>query len=150
MNKPVESLPAEKLEYLKRRTDKYFSKSRQIVEKFGDRTVTYGVFLRRGVICAVNPAICVLRSYYSAKDVDCGVDGADHAAAQEHAVGDRPVAELLDDLPRFAEVLVGAALEVFELLGRQGFNGFVHSATSASGTILAARSANMAKRFGAC
>src|SRR5258706_50937 len=57
MNKPVESLPAEKLEYLKRRTDKYFSKSRQIVEKFGDRTVTYGVFLRRGVICAVNPAI---------------------------------------------------------------------------------------------
>jgi len=69
MNKPVESLPADKLEYLKRRTDKYFSKSRQIVEKFGDRTVTYGVFLRRGVICAVNPAIDVLRSYYSAKAV---------------------------------------------------------------------------------
>src|SRR5438105_804612 len=67
MNKPVESLPAEKLEYLRRRTDKYFSKSRQIVEKFGDRTVSYGVFLRRGVICAVNPAIDVLRSYYSAK-----------------------------------------------------------------------------------
>jgi nicotinate phosphoribosyltransferase len=67
MNKPVESLPAEKLEYLKRRTDKYFTKSRQIIEKFGDRTVTYGVFLRRGVICAVNPAIDVLRSYYSAK-----------------------------------------------------------------------------------
>src|SRR6059036_2760706 len=67
MNKPVESLPADKLEYLKRRTDKYFSKSRQIVEKFGDRPVTYGVFLRRGVICAVNPAIDVLRSYYSAK-----------------------------------------------------------------------------------
>ncbi len=67
MNKPVESLPADRLEYLKRRTDKYFSKSRQIVEKFGDRTVTYGVFLRRGVICAVNPAIDVLRSYYSAK-----------------------------------------------------------------------------------
>ena len=67
MNKPVESLPADKLEYLKRRTDKYFSKSRQIVEKFGDRTVTYGVFLRRGVICAVNPAIDVLRSHYSAK-----------------------------------------------------------------------------------
>src|SRR6266478_2117082 len=67
MNKPFESLPADKLEYLRRRTDKYFSKSRQIVEKFGDRTVTYGVFLHRGVICAVNPAIDVLRSYYSAK-----------------------------------------------------------------------------------
>src|SRR6266849_957123 len=36
MNKPVESLPAEKLEYLKRRT----------------------------VICAVNPAIDALRTYY--------------------------------------------------------------------------------------
>jgi len=67
MNKPVESLPAERLEYLKRRTDKYFTKSRSIIEKFGDRTVTYGVFLRRGVICAVNPAIDVLRSHYSAK-----------------------------------------------------------------------------------
>jgi len=64
MNKPVESLPAEKLEYLKRRTDKYFTKTRQIVEKFGDRIVTYGIFLRRGVICAVNPAIDVLRTYY--------------------------------------------------------------------------------------
>ena len=67
MNKPVESLPAEKLEYLKRRTDKYFTKSRSIIDKFGDRTVSYGVFLRRGVICAVNPAIDVLRTYYSAK-----------------------------------------------------------------------------------
>src|SRR6266571_4888090 len=64
MNKPVESLPKEKLEYLKRRTDKYFTKSREIVERFGDRTVTYGVFLRRGVICAVNPAIDTLRTYY--------------------------------------------------------------------------------------
>jgi len=68
MNKLVESLPAEKLEYLKRRTDKYFTKSRRIIEKFGDRTVTYGVFLRRGVICAVNPAIDALRTYYSAAE----------------------------------------------------------------------------------
>jgi nicotinate phosphoribosyltransferase len=67
MNKPVESLPAEKLEYLRRRTDKYFTKSRQILEKFGDRSVTYGVFLRRSVICAVNPAIDLLRQYYSAQ-----------------------------------------------------------------------------------
>src|SRR5450631_3355259 len=67
MNKSVESLPAEKLEYLRRRTDKYFTKSRQILEKFGDRSVTYGVFLRRSVICAVNPAIDLLRQYYSAQ-----------------------------------------------------------------------------------
>src|SRR5437899_12821713 len=93
MNKPVESLAAEKLEYLKRRTDKYFSKSRQIVEKFGDRTVTYGVFLRRGVICVVNPATDVLRSHYSAKTEPLRItrlheDGAivpDHKALLRYA-----------------------------------------------------------------
>jgi len=64
MNKPVEPLPEDKLEFLRSRTDKYFTKSRQIVERFGDTTVTYGVFLRHGVICAVNPAIELLRQYY--------------------------------------------------------------------------------------
>jgi nicotinate phosphoribosyltransferase len=64
MNKPVESLPADKREYLRARTDKYFTKSREVVEKFGDTTVTYGVFLRHGVVCAVNPAIEFLRQYY--------------------------------------------------------------------------------------
>ena len=64
MNKPAETLSADKVSYLRERTDKYFSKSREIIEKFGDRTVTYGVFLRHGVICAVNPAIEVLRQYY--------------------------------------------------------------------------------------
>jgi nicotinate phosphoribosyltransferase len=64
MNKPAEALSADKMRYVHERTDKYFSKTRAIVEKFGDKTVTYGVFLRRGVICAVNPAIEVLRQYY--------------------------------------------------------------------------------------
>ena len=66
MNKPVESLTGDKLAYLRTRTDKYFTKSREIVEKFGDSNVTYGVFLRGGVICAVNPAIEVLRRFYPA------------------------------------------------------------------------------------
>ncbi len=66
MNKPAEPLPEDKAEFLHSRTDKYFTKSRQIVERFGDRTVTYGVFLRHGVICAVNPAIELLRQYYPA------------------------------------------------------------------------------------
>jgi len=66
MNKPLESLSADKQQYVRTRTDKYFSKTREIVEKFGDRAVTYGVFLRRGVLCAVNPAIEVLRQYYPA------------------------------------------------------------------------------------
>lgn len=64
MNKPVEALSADKQEYVRTRTDKYFSKTREMVEKFGDKAVTYGIFLRRGVICAVNPAIDVLRQYY--------------------------------------------------------------------------------------
>ena len=61
---PAESLPADKQAFVRSRTDKYFTKSREVVERFGDRTVTYGVFLRRGVICAVNPAIELLRQYY--------------------------------------------------------------------------------------
>src|SRR5665647_3327288 len=68
MNKPVDL----KVEYGRReraydvlsRSDKYFTKSRQIVQKFGDNTVTYGVFLRRGTVCAVNPALEILREYY--------------------------------------------------------------------------------------
>jgi len=34
------------------RTDAYFSRTKRIVAKFGDKTVTYAVFLRRPVICA--------------------------------------------------------------------------------------------------
>src|SRR5690348_10931655 len=64
MNKPIDARSGDAREYVLNRTDKYFTKSRQIIEKFGDRTVTYGVFMRRGVICAVNPAIDVLRRHY--------------------------------------------------------------------------------------
>ena len=72
MNKPVETVPAgqpvaERMRHVRARTDKYFTKSREIIERFGDKTVTYGVFLRRGVICAVNPAIELLRQYYPAE-----------------------------------------------------------------------------------
>jgi nicotinate phosphoribosyltransferase len=52
--------------YVSAHTDKYFSKSRAIVEKFGDQRVTYGVFLRRSAICAVNPALDVLHRHYPA------------------------------------------------------------------------------------
>jgi nicotinate phosphoribosyltransferase len=64
MQKPLEIVPAKKAEYVHTRTDKYFTKSRAVVEKFGDQTVTYGVFLRRRVMCAINPAIECLREYY--------------------------------------------------------------------------------------
>ncbi len=65
MNQPLEAPAAADRDYVLRRTDKYFTKSRQIVERFGDKTVTYGVFMRRRVICAVNPAIEILRERYA-------------------------------------------------------------------------------------
>jgi nicotinate phosphoribosyltransferase len=34
------------------RTDSYFTRTRKILERFGDRRVTYAIFLRRPVICA--------------------------------------------------------------------------------------------------
>jgi nicotinate phosphoribosyltransferase len=67
MNKPLEIMPANKAQYVRARTDKYFSNSRAVVERFGDQTVTYGVFMRRRVICAVNHAIELLREYYPAE-----------------------------------------------------------------------------------
>jgi nicotinate phosphoribosyltransferase len=39
------------------RTDKYFNRTREIVRKFGDRRVTYAVFLRRPVVSA--PALMI-------------------------------------------------------------------------------------------
>jgi len=34
------------------RTDSYFTRTHKIVERFGDKRVTYAIFLRRPVICA--------------------------------------------------------------------------------------------------
>ena len=34
------------------RTDSYFTRTRKILERFGDKQVTYAIFLRRPVICA--------------------------------------------------------------------------------------------------
>ncbi len=64
MNKPLEIMPATQTQYVRLRTDKYFSNSRAVAERFGDKTVTYGVFMRRRVICAINHAIELLREYY--------------------------------------------------------------------------------------
>ncbi len=44
------------------RTDVYFNRTRQIVEKFGDARVTYAVFLRRPVISAPRIAVDWLRA----------------------------------------------------------------------------------------
>ncbi len=64
MNQPIEPRLKLSPDYVRDRTDKYFTKSREVVEKFGDRAVTYGVFMRRRVICAVDPALTLLREHY--------------------------------------------------------------------------------------
>lgn len=72
MNQPVD--PTAKDAFVRARTDKYFTKSRQVVEKFGDMPVTYGVFMRRRVICAIQPAIDVLHSYYTSTSIPLQVN----------------------------------------------------------------------------
>lgn len=45
------------LDDITRRTDAYFTRTREIAERFGDITVTYAVFLRRPVVSAPRPML---------------------------------------------------------------------------------------------
>ncbi|MCS6855419.1 MAG: nicotinate phosphoribosyltransferase, partial [Elioraea sp.] len=49
-------------EEIPRHTDSYFTRTRRIVERFGDCTVTYAVFMRRPVLSAPRIAIEWLRA----------------------------------------------------------------------------------------
>lgn len=49
-------------DHVAKRTDKYFTKSRKIVEKNGEAEVTYAVFLRREIVVAVQPAIDLIET----------------------------------------------------------------------------------------
>lgn len=75
MNSPTE-IPAARHApgFVQARTDKYFSKSRAVVERCGDKTVTYGVFMRRRVICAIEPALAILREHYPDSPVPLKVE----------------------------------------------------------------------------
>lgn len=64
MNTPPDMPAVANAQYVRARTDKYFTKTRQVLEKFGDMPVTYGVFMRRRVLCAVQPAVELLEQYY--------------------------------------------------------------------------------------
>ncbi len=57
-------------DYVEARTDKYFSKTKAIVEKFGDKAVTYGVFIRRDIIVAVKPALDLIKEYCPAAVIE--------------------------------------------------------------------------------
>ena len=41
---------------LPRLTDKYFLRTKEVVGRFGDRQVTYAIFMRRPVICTPKPS----------------------------------------------------------------------------------------------
>jgi nicotinate phosphoribosyltransferase len=81
------------------RTDAYFSRTRAIVERFGDVTVTYAVFLRRPVLMAARPALDWLAS----------VRGGEVTVETRYAEGDEvgggePLLYLTGSLARLAEL----------------------------------------------
>lgn len=49
--------------YVSERTDKYFSKTRNIINNIGEKEVSYGVFQRRDVIAATQPAVDLINKF---------------------------------------------------------------------------------------
>ncbi len=56
------------------RTDSYFNRTKQIVARFGDKRVTYAVFLRRPVICAPRLMLDWLKVAAEQRRTEIGVD----------------------------------------------------------------------------
>lgn len=56
------------------RTDSYFNRTKRIVERFGDRRVTYAIFMRRPVICAPRLLLGWLRSVALERGTTIDVD----------------------------------------------------------------------------
>jgi nicotinate phosphoribosyltransferase len=54
--------------------DHYFLRSKETVRRFGDKTVTYAIFLRRPVVCAVRLAIDWLNAVATERGVKFGID----------------------------------------------------------------------------
>lgn len=59
-------------------TDSYFSRTRAIVRRFGDATVTYAVFLRRPVVSAPRLAVNWLKSVATERGFSAEVDVRQH------------------------------------------------------------------------
>lgn len=56
------------------RTDSYFNRTKRIVTRFGDHTVTYAVFLRRPVICAPRLMLDWIAMVAAARGTEIGID----------------------------------------------------------------------------
>ena len=59
---------------LQRFTDKYFVKTREIVQRFGDIDGTYAVFMRRPVLCTPKLALEWLHEIARARDVELDIE----------------------------------------------------------------------------
>jgi nicotinate phosphoribosyltransferase len=56
------------------RTDSYFNRTKQIVARFGDKRVTYALFLRRPVICAPRLMLDWLKTAAEQRETEVAVD----------------------------------------------------------------------------
>ncbi len=56
------------------RTDSYFNRTKRIVARFGDKTVTYAIFLRRPVVCAPRLMLEWLQAAAAERQTDVEVD----------------------------------------------------------------------------
>ncbi|MEA2791064.1 MAG: nicotinate phosphoribosyltransferase, partial [Acetobacteraceae bacterium] len=56
------------------RTDSYFNRTKTIVARFGDKRVTYAVFLRRPVICAPRLMLDWLKTVADLRATEIDVD----------------------------------------------------------------------------
>ncbi|NMM44632.1 nicotinate phosphoribosyltransferase [Rhodospirillaceae bacterium KN72] len=60
--------------YVRRWTDAYFNRTREIVEKFGDSRVTYAVFMRRPVVSATRQALDWLKEAVALRGETVDID----------------------------------------------------------------------------
>jgi nicotinate phosphoribosyltransferase len=59
---------------IRRLTDHYFVKTKATVERFGDKRVTYAVFMRRPIVCAARLAIEWIEGIAAARGVKVDID----------------------------------------------------------------------------
>lgn len=55
-------------------TDKYFMRTREVAERFGDRQATYAIFMRRPVVCAPRLALDWLQRVATERGTEVSVD----------------------------------------------------------------------------
>lgn len=88
------------------RTDKYFTKTRNVIEKFGEKTVKYGVFQRRDVLAATAPAVEFIKKHCVSAIVTCHYDeGAFVPAESKIMTIEGPMSELVELETQYLQLL---------------------------------------------